>query len=256
MGQSLSSILPRPVVGFVSSDASKLVTHEFFTFVLDGNIDQLRELIDTLTDTELERLLHMQFPPDGDNRGTALFIAVIRGHAEVVTVLLEEGADPLEPSSAVVHNNAERVLPLLFAAAGGHLEVCRQLVDNGADVNRGRDNGETPLQLAAFKGHLDIVVFLVEKGADINLADTRGTTPLMSASINGQTNVVQFLLSKGAHTNQRDRTGTIFALVCAIGGGHLYVCRRLVAAGVDVNQESTNGLTPLMYACILKEATI
>jgi len=54
---------------------------------------------------------------------------------------------------------------LLLAAQNGHLDIVRFLVEAGAAIDQGNNNGSTPLWLAAQDGHLDIVRFLVEAGA-------------------------------------------------------------------------------------------
>src|SRR5690242_11858285 len=52
---------------------------------------------------------------------------------------------------------AERT-PLQYAASAGNLEIARFLIENGANVNRGRvDNGATPLYAAVSQGHLEVI---------------------------------------------------------------------------------------------------
>ena len=47
--------------------------------------------------------------------------------------------------------------PLLFAAAGGHLDEVKKLIMDGADVNAAtRKKGEAPLHVAAKRGHLEV----------------------------------------------------------------------------------------------------
>ena len=51
--------------------------------------------------------------------------------------------------------------PLFVAALKGHLEVVRLLVESGANKDQGTtDKGATPLYIAAEKGHLEVVRFL------------------------------------------------------------------------------------------------
>ena len=73
------------------------------------------------------------------------------------------------------------------AAGGGHIEVVRFLVENGADVNA-RDKGDdTALHDAAFEGHIEVVRFLLENGADV-------TGALHEAADRGHLEVMRFLV--------------------------------------------------------------
>ena len=57
---------------------------------------------------------------------------------------------------------------LFFAAQNGHEAMVRALIELGADVNKGKDNGWTPLHIAAQQGHEAIVRAIVEAGAEVN----------------------------------------------------------------------------------------
>ena len=60
------------------------------------------------------------------------------------------------------------VTPLMGAAACGHLEVCRYLLEQGADRDKADSGGYTPLHRAAMSGHLKIAMLLMSYGADLN----------------------------------------------------------------------------------------
>uniref|UniRef100_A0A183C9B9 ANK_REP_REGION domain-containing protein n=1 Tax=Globodera pallida TaxID=36090 RepID=A0A183C9B9_GLOPA len=228
MGQLVSSILPSSVVNFFSKIFSALTTFfvgawkglllfyrhgfttlRFFILVIDGNVEELSELIDSLSDDELERLLHMKCPSmDDDYQITALIIAVMYGHAEVVVLLLEKGANPQQAIRQRIGRTRRNVFPLLYAVVFRHLEVCRILINYGANVDLGIED-ETPLMCACYINNdtLDIVILLVESRADIERVDAEGTTALMFASEAGRVDVVRYLLSKNARIHRRDRRG-------------------------------------------------
>ena len=44
----------------------------------------------------------------------------------------------------------------------------RVLLERGADINQGADDGCTPLMIASQEGHEEIVRVLLERGADVN----------------------------------------------------------------------------------------
>ena len=115
------------------------------------------------------------------------------------------------------------------------------------------------LIIKAFEGNLNVVRDLLLAGANVNAQrDTDGATALLAASGNGHVEIVNLLLQ---HDNvdvniQRKNGGT--ALVMASRGGHLdVVCALLQHSKVDGNVErpsegrlSTSALLPLLYRAI------
>ncbi|MDP6905651.1 MAG: ankyrin repeat domain-containing protein, partial [Verrucomicrobiota bacterium] len=68
------------------------------------------------------------------------------------------------------------------AVASGSIEVVKEFLAAGVDVNSKNDRGRaTPLRIAASRGYKEIVELLIEKGADLNPVTVR-TTPLDMAS--------------------------------------------------------------------------
>jgi ankyrin repeat protein len=55
--------------------------------------------------------------------------------------------------------------PLHRAAANGKLEICKLLLQSGADINKIDGDGKTSLQRAKSSNHSSVVQFLVEHGA-------------------------------------------------------------------------------------------
>jgi cytohesin len=98
--------------------------------------------------------------------------AAFDGNIEVVKQHLAAGTD--------VNAKAEgRATPLMDAARKGHKEIVELLIAKGADVNaKAGDAGSTPLHIAADRGHKEVVALLIDKGADVNMKEEDGTTPL------------------------------------------------------------------------------
>ena len=52
----------------------------------------------------------------------------------------------------------------LWAGAwGGHVNVVRWLAENGANLNKASNDGQTPMHVAAKQGHVDVMRYLREK---------------------------------------------------------------------------------------------
>ncbi|MGC4043253.1 MAG: sigma-70 family RNA polymerase sigma factor [Armatimonas sp.] len=97
------------------------------------------------------------------------------------------------------------------AASIGDLERVRELLDNDPSLaNRVSEyvtyylGSGAPLKNAAAKGHIEIVKLLLERGADPNLPE-EGIAPqghaLHSAVVNGHIDIVRLLLKHGAYPN-------------------------------------------------------
>jgi ankyrin repeat protein len=170
-------------------------------------------------------------------------MAAANGHVEVVRVLLEKGA-------AVNQGRTDTgATPLLRAAKKGHVEVVVMLLEKSAAGNQGKsDYGDTPLFMAAQQGHLLVVRVLLEKGAAVNQATTDdGATPLFAAAYEGHFEVVRVLLEKGAAVNQATTNDGATPLFAAAQNGHVEVVQLLAVFGV--NTTTGNGIwTPQSVA--------
>ena len=63
---------------------------------------------------------------------------------------------------------------LHYAAMKGHSEVVKLLVDKGADVMSEDTEGQTAMHWAVDGGHLEVIKMLVAKGADVGKQDAQG----------------------------------------------------------------------------------
>lgn len=96
-------------------------------------------------------------------------------------------------------------VPLLNAAASGDTPTVLQLLNHGHHANEALPIiGIRPLTLAAAYGHADIVRVLLEHGAEVNAEDFTGWTALHAGSFTGDSETVSLLLDRGA-VSRRDR---------------------------------------------------
>ena len=100
---------------------------------------------------------------------------------------------------------------LVEMSSKNNLEMCKILINNGADVNY-CDNEKllTPLLKAAEYDSLDVAKLLLEKGANPNLAPQSLDIfkPISIAFLNGSVNVAKLLIEREEDINKVDNTGS------------------------------------------------
>jgi ankyrin repeat protein len=119
---------------------------------------------------------------------TALHLAAFFGHAGVVRLLVEEGADVED-----VAENATRVRPLHSGVAGGNGDVVEALLDAGAELEARQQEGFTPLMGAAAGGVREIVERLIAAGAETDPCNDAGKTALDFARERGHAHLEALL---------------------------------------------------------------
>jgi ankyrin repeat protein len=138
--------------------------------------------------------------------------------------------------------------PLTAAAWGGHVEVVRYLLEEGAQVDLHDERGFSALGCACKNGHTEATRLLLAHGADPAMASDWGSTPLMLASEYGHADVVAVLLAHGCgDVDQQQSPNGWRALHYACSGGHAGVAMALLGAGADPHVVY-HGETPLAMA--------
>jgi ankyrin repeat protein len=95
-------------------------------------------------------------------------------------------------------------VPLLNASANGDSDYVAELLRQGHHANEKFPLiGTRPLILAAAAGHNETVKTLLEAGADVNAKDCTGWTALHAGAYGGNADVVSLLLKYGAVSNER-----------------------------------------------------
>jgi ankyrin repeat/SOCS box protein 8 len=72
------------------------------------------------------------------------------------------------------------------------------LLENGADINIGDGNDDTPLHWATFKNNVPCVKLLLQRGAKVDPLDYNHDTPLAWAARKGHVEIIQILLDYNA----------------------------------------------------------
>ena len=124
---------------------------------------------------------------------TALHWTALNGDLETTNVLLVAGA------TVEALTRVGRYTPLHLASSRGHASVVSRLLDAGSKPNATTETGVQPLHLAAQAGDAATVTALLGHGANVNARDeTHGRTPLVFAASQNRLEAVKILLAKGA----------------------------------------------------------
>ena len=175
--------------------------------------------------------IHNAWYPDNNN-GTALEMAAERGHAEIVDLLLAAGSKANNPSTG-------KSFALIEAARAGHLSIADRLLDAGANGNSATADDTTVLILISGFGPNHVLNpdvdrikgcmnKLLDGGADVNAVDNLSSTALTRAVNAANEPVVQFLLDAGADPNLAAAQMPVGQLVRYTG-----CLNRMVEAGLD-----------------------
>ncbi|XP_069602075.1 ankycorbin isoform X2 [Ranitomeya imitator] len=164
---------------------------------------------------------------------TAFHLAVTKGNAECLRVMLAHGVDVAAQDLsghnvlhlAVKHGHIECIKRLLqakcpadcidnlgrtcmhYAAATGSVPALQILCDHKCLLNVRDSDGHTPLLVSVHQGHVEACKCLLDHRADANLADKNGKTPLMLACEASHFNMVDALVQHGASLTVTDALG-------------------------------------------------
>jgi len=160
----------------------------------------------------------------------ALSDAALHSHGDKKEIerLIRAGAD----IDCLIYDNGTRYTPLMNAVRSGRLDVCRLLMEKGANPNildTRFSNWKNPLMLAIIGSrddvncgvrygcYLGICRLMMECGIDIEARDGQGKTALMWAAEKGQTEVCKLLIERGADAGAKDNFGrSVLDFVSAI----------------------------------------
>ena len=165
-----------------------------------------------------------------------LYAAAEAGHLEMVTLLLDRGADI---NGAGMHGQT----PLFIAAREGRMPVVRLLLQRGADLNA-RGTAGTSVHGAAGGAAAEILALLLDRGGRVDALDDTGATPLHAAmGISTQSaDRVLLLVNHGADVNARNADGET---PLHIVGNNPWSSSVLCARGADLEARDNGGKTPV-----------
>ncbi|KAJ6131288.1 hypothetical protein N7523_001748 [Penicillium sp. IBT 18751x] len=225
----------------------------------------------------IQKLLNAGLCPDNDT-SMAVLAAASRGHRDVVRTLLWHNFDPNEK------DHCGFCRPIHRAATHGHVEILKDLLEAGADMQALNHDDETAYARAVIEGQANVVSFflqrgtstetlihgglslawaarhanldsmniLLEAGADLEATTENGETILHWATRWGQSQSVALLLDKGAAPDIPDRHGHTPLHFACFHGDSAKTITLLLQRKVAIDRRGlSNGRTPLAAAASL-----
>jgi ankyrin repeat protein len=179
-----------------------------------------------------------------------------RGDLDALRVLLD--TDPMLVYAHFSDAHDQRLTALQIAAGKGRLDICRLLVERGAEVYTNPVNTYPPVMEAAWGGHQSVVDYFLQEipdqadgtnrlGVTINLAGRKGWTEI----------VRRHIAADPLSVHQRGWIGDT-ALHWPAHNGNTEIVGMLLDAGADIEADEINcyGGKPLHWASEHSPATV
>ncbi|KAH9047945.1 ankyrin repeat-containing domain protein [Lactarius deliciosus] len=190
-----------------------------------------------------------RLPHHAPNAPNPLYYSAFFGIYDLVEHLLKKHSQHVDAIQFDgIHSH--HVYPLVAALSGGHTRIAKLLLQHGANVDVGKERGQTALHMAIeWPNNLAVgaVQFLLEHGADVNLRNLFGETPLhlvanprAPRSEDSRADLAQLLLRHGAEVNSRGHDD-LTPLHYASRMLDLEMARVLLDNGADINAVTTDG---------------
>lgn len=186
--------------------------------------------------------------------------------------IVENFLDNKEPGIDVniTGSNENKITPLMLACSRGNLKMAGLLLKHGADISLCDTYGRNVYHylvcpyikglVHAYEGQRKSlgqrkeIARLLPEGINkeyINKKDMDGLYPLVRLLKSNNTNIswalTDILLEKGADTGYIDENGNTL-LMSAIYNHHMTAALSFIKAGIGINQENNEGITPLKLA--------
>lgn len=175
-----------------------------------------------------------------------------------------ERSSRIDPRVTTARSRARQTSLALRAANIGDIRSLQHLYDDNADLSKGDYDNRTPMHLAAAEGHLEVVRFLLDNEISANHHDRWGGTPLNDAELGNHTDVIELLKQHGAEpgNSQHDDsesiateqaaqygdTDAVVELLWAAAENDIDNLRRCLAKGIPASAADYDGRTALHLA--------
>lgn len=257
-------------------DALNHIGERLINAVRDNELKTIREVLDrhpelVKANTEIDQRALMPVDYTGAPAKPRemltlqlLHLAIVRGHIEVLRLLIERGADvnarnadgrlPLHDCFELNHDDFTKILleagavvDVCGAAAYGMNDRLQEILANHPEDANDLQTGNSPLGWAAYGHQPDSAKILLQYGAVVDRApyDARAWAP---AAMVASKDVARVLLEHGANPNWRDEGGNT-PIHCVIRSRIVRdpaeFVKLLVEFGTDLGLRNSDGRTAL-----------
>ena len=222
----------------MSTDFSWVRASPIATAIDSGDAQKLHAVLRAGGDVKVvESDMFRYYPPNRANAFHHLVNAVVRDRClgpPMGTALLKYGCDV---------NGADSLglVPLHLAAEAGLVGLCEFLLDNGAKIDASCPCPwrRRPLDLCAVAGSQETFTLLVSRGAPIVVGPNNPYAPLHLVAIYGSRELMLlFLIGLGLDVNERSSAGTSpLDLVPTCGAKYMNAIYAFVAAGAVASRK-------------------
>ncbi|XP_055599773.1 serine/threonine-protein phosphatase 6 regulatory ankyrin repeat subunit B isoform X5 [Uranotaenia lowii] len=176
---------------------------------------------------------------------TALHLAAMNGYTELVKFLIRD-------HNAVVDIlTLRKQTPLHLAAASGQMNVCKLLLELGANIDATDDVGQKPIHVAAQNNYSEVAKLFLQQHPNLVMATSKdGNTCAHIAAMQGSVRVIEELMKfdRNGVISTRNKLTDSTPLQLAAEGGHADVVKVLVRAGASCTDENKSGFTAVHMA--------
>ncbi|KAI1645468.1 ankyrin repeat-containing domain protein [Daldinia loculata] len=167
---------------------------------------------------------------------TALMYAAMTGDMDLVISMINIGAS--------IHITDENDIdPLFRATIVDDIDMVRYLLDNGAQLDRIRDDGSLLLHDACDYNSQEVIEELLKRNTPVDHLDNDLIPPLGYAAMQGLICVVKQLIPRSS------KETISLALISAARYGYHEIVNTLLDAGANINHQDEFGDTPLHVSC-------
>ncbi|MDR2227698.1 MULTISPECIES: ankyrin repeat domain-containing protein [Providencia] len=141
----------------------------------------------------------------------------------------------------------------LTAAEKGQLELLKNCIEKGVDINTTNRQGRTAIVNASLNKHYECVSFLINAGADIDKQDQTCFNPFLLSCLNNDLTLLRLVLPAKPNLDLLTRFGGV-GITPASEKGHVEIVRELLEkTEINVNHTNFVGWTPLLEAIVLND---
>ena len=97
--------------------------------------------------------------------------------------------------------------PFFDAVEKNDLTRVKQLLNEGANIDKTDEFGYSSLHLASYKGLNEMARLLIDSDINVDIKDKNGQTALHYVALNNQFDLAELLLEKGANLTEEDVYG-------------------------------------------------